>query len=107
MAEAFKFEGRSAGMYYLPDYKSPHSDKIVALDTTDEEMEEAWQEVKAKRPHLRPKSRRAGAKPDKTRSVQLEGAQQQVQPRAGYEEDLRSHKLLKPAARLARSLVDV
>eukprot|EP00959_Pyramimonas_sp_CCMP1952_P091919 1924079-Pyramimonas_sp.AAC.1 len=42
----------------------------------------AWQKVKAKRPHVRPKSRRAGVKPDKTRPVHLKGAQQQAQPRA-------------------------
>eukprot|EP00959_Pyramimonas_sp_CCMP1952_P340228 7126035-Pyramimonas_sp.AAC.1 len=33
--------------------------------------------------------------------------QQPAQPRTTSEEYIRSHKLLKPAARLARSLVDV
>eukprot|EP00959_Pyramimonas_sp_CCMP1952_P242798 5075165-Pyramimonas_sp.AAC.1 len=70
-------------------------------------MEEAWQKVQAIIPHLRPKSRRAGVKSEKTLSEQLKGEQQSAQPRESCEENLRSHKLLEPAARLARSLVDV
>eukprot|EP00959_Pyramimonas_sp_CCMP1952_P444921 9316338-Pyramimonas_sp.AAC.1 len=71
MAEAFKLGDRSDGKHCLPDCASPHSDKIVALETTNEELEEAWQKVKAKRPHLQPKSRRAGVKLEKMRSEQL------------------------------------
>ena len=100
MIEEYRNKGRSAGKFYLPDYTSPHSGKVVVLDTTPEEMAEAWVKVKAKRLHVSSTKSRSDSGQD-TRAPQ--GARQ----RADHKGQLKSHKLLTPTARLARSLVDV